>query len=160
MELYKLREDETELLKEFLYEAIFVPDGLEPPDRSIISQPELSVYYENYGCGKADNCIVADDCGRVVGAVWSRIMNDYGHLDDETPSLAISLYKEYRGRGIGTQLMRQMLSILKGQGYRQASLSVQKVNYAVRMYKAIGFRIVHETEEEFIMVCDLKELSL
>ncbi len=115
MELRKLRADETELLKEFLYEAIFVPDGEPPPDRSVICQPELAVYYENFGSGRADNCIVADDGGRVVGAVWSRIMNDYGHLDDETPSLAISLYKDYRGRGIGTKLMRQMLSILKEQ---------------------------------------------
>ena len=29
-------------------------------------------------------------------------MSDYGHIDDDTPSFAISLYKEYCGRGIGT----------------------------------------------------------
>lgn len=26
-------------------------------------------------------------------------MNDYGHMDDNTPSFAISLYKDYRGLG-------------------------------------------------------------
>ena len=40
-------------------------------------------------------------------------MNDYGHVDDDTPSFAISLYKENRGRGIGTELMRRMLGLLK-----------------------------------------------
>jgi len=40
---------------------------------------------------------VAEVDGKIVGAVWVRIMNDYGHIDNETPSLAISLYKEYRG---------------------------------------------------------------
>ena len=33
--------------------------------------------------GKADNCIVADDNGHIIGAVWIRIMNDYGHVDDD-----------------------------------------------------------------------------
>ena len=30
----------------------------------------------------------------IVGAVWIRIMNDYGHIDDQTPSLAISVKKD------------------------------------------------------------------
>ena len=63
----------------------------------------------------ADHCIVADDNGKVVGAAWTRIMNDYGHVDDETPSFEISLFKEYRGHGIGTQLMEMMLDLLKKQ---------------------------------------------
>lgn len=103
----------------------------------------------------ADYCIVAEDDGRVVGAVWTRIMNDYGHVDDDTPSFAISLYKEYRGQGIGTQLMEDMLALLKKKCYERASLAVQKANYAVRMYEKVGFRTVDENDEEFIMVCEL-----
>ena len=82
-------------------------------------------------------------------------MNDYGHVDDETPSFAISLFKEYRGQGIGTRLMLMMLDLLKEKGYKRASLAVQKANYAVRMYKKVGFEIVDENEEEYIMVCKL-----
>lgn len=61
MELRYLRLDEKELLKDFLYEAIFIPDGVEPPAREIIEQPELKLYYEGFGTGRADYCIVADD---------------------------------------------------------------------------------------------------
>jgi ribosomal protein S18 acetylase RimI-like enzyme len=82
-------------------------------------------------------------------------MNDYGHVDDETPSFAISLFKEYRGQGIGTRLMLMMLDLLKEKGYKRASLAVQKANYAVRMYKKVGFEIVDANEEEYIMVCKL-----
>ena len=156
MEIRKLRDDEIELLKDFLYEAIYIPDGIQPPERSIIEQPELALYYENFGSGPADNCLVAEVGGKVIGAVWTRIMNDYGHVDDDTPSFAISLYKEYRGRGIGTKLMRRMLELLKEQGYKKASLAVQKANYAVRMYAAVGFRTVDENAEEYIMVRDLQ----
>ena len=90
--------------------------------------------------------------GAVAGAVWVRIMNDYGHIDDDTPSVAISLYKEYRGCGIGTEMMKRMLSDLQERGYKKVSLSVQKANYAVKMYQRVGFEIVDENEEEYIMV--------
>jgi len=153
--LREIRESEYCLLKDFLYEAIFIPEGVEPPAKEITEQPELKLYYEDFGTGRADRCIVAEDDGRVIGAVWTRIMNDYGHVDDDTPSFAISLYKEYRGKGIGTELMKQMLELLGKDGFKRASLAVQKANYAVRMYEKVGFRTVDETNEEYIMVCDL-----
>lgn len=155
MKIRTLREDETELLKDFLYEAIFIPEGVSPPPKSIIEQPELKLYYEGFGNGEADYCLAAEDNGRIIGAVWSRIMNDYGHVDDSTPSLAISLYKEYRGQGTGTELLREMLELLKEKGYEKVSLAVQKENYAVRMYRNAGFTVVDENTEEFIMVCEL-----
>lgn len=155
IEIRRMLESENELLQNFLYEAIFIPDDVVPPDRSIINQPELALYYEGFGSGKADNCIVAEDDGTVIGAVWTRIMNDYGHVDNDTPSFAISLYKEYRGQGIGIRLMQEMLDLLKQHGYRKASLAVQKANYAVRMYEKVGFKIVRENDEEYIMMCEL-----
>lgn len=66
------------------------------PDRSIVEQPELSLYYEGFGSGPSDECLFAEVDGKAVGAVWARIMDDYAHVDDDTPSLAISLYQEYR----------------------------------------------------------------
>ena len=104
---------------------------------------------------KDDIALVAEVDKKVVGAVWVRIMNDYGHIDNETPSFAVSLYKDYRGFGIGTDLMKEMLRILKDRGYKQASLAVQKANYAVRMYQKTGFEIVDENEEGYIMLCRL-----
>ena len=156
---YKIRkilEGETSLLQDFLYEAIFVPKGMPAPPKSIINQPELQVYITDFGKRKDDIGLVAEVDKKVVGAVWVRIMNDYGHIDNDTPSFAISLYKDYRGFGIGTDLMKEMLCILKDRGYKQASLAVQKANYAVRMYQKTGFEIVDENEEEYIMLCRLR----
>ncbi len=150
-----LRKDELELLKDFLYEAIYIPEGVKAPEKNIVEKPELRVYTDDFGSSKGDNCLVADFGGKVVGAVWTRIMNDYGHVDDDTPSLAISLYKEYRKQGIGSQLMVRMLELLKWQGYEKASLAVQKANYAVKMYENVGFKTVDENDEEYIMVCEL-----
>lgn len=153
-QIRKIRQGEYVLLDEFLYEAIFIPDGVEAPSKSIIKQPELQVYVSDFG-KKDDCCLVAEFDGVIVGAVWTRIMDDYGHIDDATPSFAISLYKDFRGQGIGTALMEEMLALLRESGYKKASLSVQKENYAYRLYLKVGFTIVDENEEEYIMVCDL-----
>lgn len=155
---YKIRElrrDELAVLDTFLYEAIFIPEGVDTPPKDIIKQPELQVYVENFGDKEGDKCFVAETADTIIGAVWVRVMNDYGHIDDDTPSFAISLLKGYRGNGIGTQLMIQMLDELRRLGYKQASLAVQKMNYAVRMYKNVGFEIAFENEEEYIMICKL-----
>ncbi len=125
--IQEIQKHEYPLLDHFLYEAIFIPEGVEPPSRTIITSPELQVYVARFGESKDDRGLVAEAGGKIVGAVWVRIMNDYGHIDDETPSLAISLYKEYRGFGIGT----------------------------AKMYQKIGFKIVRENEEEYIMLCHL-----
>lgn len=119
-----IRKSEIGLLKDFLYEAVFVPGGVEPPPRDIVEHPELRVYTDDFGTRKGDNCLVAELGGRVVGSVWTRIMDDYGHVDDETPSCAVSL-------------------------------SVQKANYAVKMYEKAGFKTVDENEEEYIMAAEL-----
>ena len=76
-------------------------------------------------------------------------------IDDTTPSLSISLLKEYRNLGIGTELMKQILLALKEREYKQVSLSVQKINYAVSMYKKVGFEVVRENEEDYVMFCKL-----
>ena len=145
---------EYPLLCEFLYQAIFIPDGVEPPPREIIEQPELQVYIENFGTQADDHALCAEADGKVVGAVWVRIMDDYGHLDDDTPSLAISLLPEYRGKGIGTALLREMLGLLRDAGYAQVSLSVQKENFAVRMYRKAGFNVIADHGEEYLMCCE------
>ena len=152
----KIRVDEYSLLEDFIYEAIFIPEGVEPPPRSIINQPDLQVYITDFGTEKDDICFVAEVGNKVVGAVWVRDMQDYGHIADGIPSFAISLYKEYRNYGIGTKLMTTMLEELKHRGYEKTSLAVQKANYAVKMYKKVGFVIYDENDEEYIMVCDLQ----
>ena len=138
-----------------MYEAIFIPKGMEKPPKDIIKNKELQVYVEDFGTNKDDNCLVAEYKNKIIGACWTRIMNDYGHIDNETPSFAISLYEEYRGKGIGTDLMLKMLELLKQKGYKKASLAVQKGNYAVKMYKKVGFEIIDENDEEYIMICKL-----
>lgn len=151
----EMRQSEAHLLDDFLYEAIFIPEGVPAPPKTILQAPELQVYVAGFGEQAGDCALLAELDGKAVGAVWARIMDDYGHIDDDTPSLAISLYQEYRGNGIGTAMLREMLCLLKQKGYKSVSLSVQKANYAVKLYHRVGFQIVDAHDEEYIMACDL-----
>ena len=121
----------------------------------IVEDESLQIYIRNFGQEPDDRCLVAVANGRIVGAIWSRIMNDYGHIADDTPSIAISLYKEYRNQGIGTALLQQMLCLLKADGYKSVSLSVQKANYAMKIYQKAGFQVISDDTDEAIMKCTL-----
>ena len=152
----ELKQQEYPLLEEFLYQAIFQKDPENPIPREEINKPELQVYIADFGKKADDYCLCAEENGQVVGAVWVRIIPGFGRVDDETPEFAISLLPQARGKGIGTELMRAMLRHLKVRGYRQTSLAVQKANYALRMYQKVGFTIIDENAEEYIMIHKLQ----
>lgn len=154
----EMRKEEYSLLSDFLYEAIYIPDGTAAPPKSVITCLELQVYIADFGNSKHDKALIVEVDGNIVGAIWARIMNDYGHIDENTPSLAMSVLKAYRGMGIGTLLLTQMLLAEKAVGYAKISLSVQKDNYAVKLYRKAGFTTVKETTEEYIMVADLNSI--
>ena len=151
----EMRSEEYCLLSDFLYEAIYIPEGIEPPPKSVIECPELQEYIVEFGNRKHDKALVAEMQGNVIGAIWVRIMNDYGHIDNDTPSLAMSVYKKYRGLGIGTSLLKQLLQVERLAEYSKISLSVQKSNYAVKMYEKVGFTVADENNEEYIMIVNL-----
>ena len=154
-QIRQIRTEEIPQLKDFLYEAIFIPEGVAAPPREIVNDESLQVYIRDFGNLPDDRCLIAVAGDKVVGAIWSRIMNDYGHIADDVPSIAISLYKEYRNKGIGSALLEQMLDLLKSEGYKSVSLSVQKANYAMKMYQKAGFQILSDDGEEVIMQCHL-----
>lgn len=154
-EIRSLKPEEIPLLEEFLYQAIFIPQGLEPLPRSILKEPELEMYIKDLGQQPDDWALAAEVNGRLVGAVWVRIMKDYGYYDDRTPSLSISFLSEFRGQGLRQQLMTAMLDLLKAKGYPSVSLSVSKDNPAVGFYQRLGFVTVEEREDDYLMLCRL-----
>ena len=142
-------------LGEYLYNTIFVPPDTEPPHRNVILKPEIYMYIDNFGGKAGDFGVVAEKDGYIIGAAWTRIIPGYGHIDDQTPELAISVLPEYRGQGIGTEMLSFLFELLIEQGYKQTSLSVQKANPAARLYQRMGYKIIRENEEDYIMAKEL-----
>ena len=141
-------------LWDMLYLAVYVPDNSPPPPREIVHTPELARYVDGWG-RPGDDGFVALDGDKPVGAVWIRLLTGdnkgYGYVDDDAPELSIAILPEYRGMGIGRELMNRMLAfalpVCKG-----VCLSVSRDNPAVRLYESCDFKTVLEDPTTLIMV--------
>lgn len=124
--------------------------------KRIITAPELHVYVKDFGTTKDDFVLVSAVENKIIGAVWVRIMNDYGHINNKTPFLAISLYKKYRRQEIRSSLTKEMLFLLQTHSYKRISISIQKANYATKLYPKKGFRIIKKISNKWIMMYNLQ----
>ena len=160
MLIREMKPSEYGELENFLYEAIYVPEGEPNPPREILARPEMRVCVDDFGAFDGDCCFVAEVAGEIVGACWSRIMNDYGHLDDFTPSIALSVTKNFRRRRIASALIEKLSARLAEKNFKRMSLSVQKENSAaIALYRKLNFEVVVERGEELLMtrtLCDKK----
>lgn len=151
---YKIRELKTSeyyLLNEFIYEAIFQNDLQSMLPRTVIQAKELQQYTKDFGSLKDDFAMCAEVDGKVIGAVWVRNINGYGSIDKVSPEFVISLYKEYRNQGIGTELAKALINQLTGKGYKKLTLIVQGKNeHAIKVFENIGFDRLAATREEYI----------
>jgi Sortase and related acyltransferases len=155
----KMFSEEFPLMKDIMYEAVYQPDPSNPYPKDIICLPQVRSYWDNWGAEKDDHCLVALVDNKIAGAVWVRTFQEerkgYGYIDGQTPELAIALFEESRNKGIGTQLMNRMIELLQIKGYPQVSLSITKGNPAVRLYKRLGFKVINENEDDYIMLLGL-----
>ena len=139
-------------LKDMLYEAIFDPKPDLP--RSIVDQPELARYIRDWG-QPGDLAWVALENTQLVGAIWCRKLKrsdpGYGYIDDSTPELGIAVKPNYRNQGIGTQLLKKLISTSHKNSVKALCLSVDKRNPAVHLYQRVGFKVVGEEETAYTM---------
>lgn len=151
MIIREIKEKEIVLMSDFLYHTIYQKDPNNLAPKSIIQDHALQLYIDEFGTKRDDHCLVALVEEKIVAAVWVRCIRGYGYVGDNVPEFSIAVYPQYRGLGIGSKLMIEMLGYLGDKGYTQSSLAVSKDNYAVKMYQKIGFKIDRENEQEYVM---------
>ena len=154
-----LKPAEYKLLDDFLYLSIFQEEGKEPVPRSVLNDPTVRLYIQDFGSAKDDYSLCAVRNDDVLGIVWARNINGYGSIDGQTPELAIAVRPAYRGQGIGSALLAAMLQTLERAGYKSCSLSVQKLNRAHKLYFRFGFDIYREDKEEYVLIRNFGDLS-
>jgi ribosomal protein S18 acetylase RimI-like enzyme len=149
-------ESDRSFIQEMFYEAIFMPEGQEKPDFSIIFDPKLSKYTEHW-MQPTDLGFIAVLGDEAVGAAWIRLFKSenpgYGFVDQHTPELTIAVKTAFQGQGIGKSLLSRLLQEAAKAGWKNVSLSVTKENTpAVSLYQQAGFVTVSENQEDLVML--------
>ena len=156
MKFRPLEKDDHSLLPKFLYQAIFVPPGDQKPSTAIINEPEILRYIINWGVMNGDKAIVAEANTKIIGMAWGRIFKfpgtGYGYINDDTPEISISILPEYRNQGVRTKLLKKLFRAYKKDKTSQLSLSVDKRNPALELYKKIGFREFGDKGQAITMI--------
>ncbi|MBA3470361.1 MAG: GNAT family N-acetyltransferase, partial [Herpetosiphonaceae bacterium] len=135
-------------------QSLYIPPGAPPFPRQVVADAKIARYVQ--GWGRPGDCgVMAMDQEQPIGAAWSRRLTGaepgFGYLDDQTPELGIAIMPLYRGKGIGTFLLEQLLTTLADQA-AAVSLSVSRDNPALQLYTRLGFVVVGEdTGGSFIM---------
>lgn len=139
------------VIRTMLILAIFVPEGEPPVSDQIADIPALVKYHHMWG-RQGDIGVIAEKDGVAVGAAWLRFFcaedPGYGYLRDGVSELSMAVVKEYRGIGVGAALLSELFSIFAG----DVSLSVDRRNRAVNLYRRSGFTVVRESGSDFIML--------
>lgn len=143
LEMRLLTPADEALLRDYLHLALFVPAGQPPLPSSVLALPEIARYAAGWG-RVGDSGLVAyeSQSGRDVGAAWLRLWPTgevgYGFVDSRTPELSMAVRPEWRGRGVGTLMLKRLL-VEADHRHAAVSLSVSDANPAVRLYERCGF---------------------
>ncbi|HVF28261.1 MAG TPA: GNAT family N-acetyltransferase [Pyrinomonadaceae bacterium] len=155
---YKIRragQSDEPFLWEMLYQSLYVPEGVEPFPRDVLSRPEVARYVKGWGREHDIGFLAVDsNTNQSIGAVWMRLFPEgdrgFAYVDDETPELGVAVLPEHRGNGVGTELLRHLIEASKGL-YPSIALSVSPENPATHLYRRMGFETVDAQESALVM---------
>lgn len=162
-ELMEIRfgsENDINILREILFEACFWNPNSQRPDMDeFLKHPDISKIIANWG-RDGDACLIAEYNGKVLGAAWYRFWTEedhsYGFIEPEIPEIAIGVYPEFRSKGIGRHLLKELISHAKKANIKALSLSVDPNNFARHLYESEGFEKQGESGTSYTYKLDLK----
>lgn len=154
IEIQEHVDSEQDVLRKFLYLAIYTPPGQSPPPMQVVKTPELSRYVDGWG-EPDDHAVFAILEGKIIGACWARRFSEvepgYGFIRSDIPELSIAVFPEHRQKGVGTKLLQALIDKLQTK-YRAVSLSVSTENPARHLYEKLGFTRFHQTSHHLVMI--------
>jgi GNAT superfamily N-acetyltransferase len=150
--------DDLPIVRRVLDEALrWHPERVLPPMEQLLDHPEVTRFHRGWG-RPGDLLVVAYQAGEPVGGAFARLFTDEdhgsGYVDARTPEVAVAVWPEHRGRGIGARLLAALAAHARTQGITRLSLAVERENPATHLYLRQGYRIVGEPGRDYLMLRD------
>jgi GNAT superfamily N-acetyltransferase len=151
-------------------DAVFLADMLVEafnwhPDRmrrrvELLADPSVNRYLAGWRRPGDDGVLAVDDHGDPVGACWFRVLPKrdagYGWVAAGVPELTLGVRPIHRARGVGRTLLRAACAVATGHGHQRISLSVERANFASRLYVSEGFATLTSGPDADTMVKTLR----
>ncbi|MEA5361474.1 GNAT family N-acetyltransferase [Amycolatopsis sp., V23-08] len=146
MILREATREDADFLADMLVEAVnWSPEWKRKSKRRVLAAPNTAHYVTGWPLD-GDLGVVAEVDGASVGAAWLRFFTaddpGYGFVAADVPELSLGVVAARRGRGVGRALMRAVEDRARTAGIERISLSVERKNFAQRLYLAEGYEVV------------------
>ena len=117
------------------------PFLIREPDEIALSIQQEQDFIKTKKDSEKELLLIAEIGGRHIGNCSLMRMGGYKRYRHRC-DIAIALYKEYCGLGIGKAMLETVLDIAEKAGYEQAELEVIADNQsAIALYEKLGFKI-------------------
>ena len=141
--------DDGAFMTDMLIEAVNWSTEWKKQSRRRVLSTHRTAHYI-VGWPRATDLGVIAEAGREpIGAAWLRLLSaddpGYGFVAVGVPELTIGVVLKWRGRGVGRALLRAIAEHARSAGVRQISLSVERKNFAQKLYLSEGYQIVDST---------------
>lgn len=115
-----------------------------------LARPQIEAWIEKLA-ERGRNLLVFDG-DRLVGHAA------YSPREGAEPELVVFVDDDYHGRGIGTELCRQVIAYAAADGHESIKLNVDVDNEAaVHVYESLGFYTVDHSGKRLLMRLDIDE---
>ena len=135
-------ENDAENLIDYLkITAAETPFLIREPDEITLSIEQEQAFIKAKKDSENELLLIAEISGRHIGNCSLMSIGGYKRYRHRC-DIAIALYKEYCGLGIGKAMLETVLGIAEKTGYEQAELEVTAANKsAIALYEKLGFKI-------------------
>lgn len=99
--------------------------------------------------------VAVDDADAPIGACWFRLFpGDRPGLAavPGVPELILGVRPVWRARGVGRSLLREVVALADAAGHARLALSVERGNFAQRLYVSEGFTVASSGPTADVMV--------
>lgn len=122
----------------------------------VLARPTTAKYIAGWKRPGDGGSVAMDSAGTPVGACWFRLLPahdpGYGFVAPGVPELTLGVVPVWRAQGIGRALLEAVVVQARAAGYTRISLSVDRANYAQRLYVSEGFHTVEKSTGADTMV--------
>ncbi len=127
---------------------------------AVLEDPRVNRYVAGWPRSGDFGSVAVDSHGSPIGACWARLFPldapGSGFVATGVPEITLGVNAQWRAQGVGRALLKAIAKQAVQAGHQRLSLSVDRANFAQRLYISEGYVTVESSERADIMVCALR----